>query len=244
MLVATPTYCERDNIEEFLERTRRAVPDADVLVIDDRSPDGTADVVEAVGVRLGRIHVLRRGVKQGLGTAYRAGFEYALERGYDIVCCLDADLSHDPAVLPTLIGRLADDDLDLVIGSRYVPGGTIPSWTWIRRAVSRFGNLYARVALGLPVRDSTSGYRAYRTTALRAAHGTTTRANGYAFQVEMAYRIWRLRRRVAEVPIAFVDRMRGDSKMSFRIAGEALVLVTWWAVVDRGAALARRWRRE
>jgi dolichol-phosphate mannosyltransferase len=243
-LVMTPTYCERDNIEEFLERTRDAVPDADVLVIDDRSPDGTADLVDTVGARLGRIRVLRRETKAGLGAAYRAGFAYGLDQGYDVVCYLDADLSHDPADLPALIARLVDDDVDLVIGSRYVAGGSIPSWTWIRRAVSRFGNLYARWLLGLPVEDSTSGYRAYRASALRAIECGTTRANGYGFQIEMAYRVWKLRGRVAEVPIAFVDRIRGASKMSFRIAGEALALVTGWAAADRGRALARRLRRE
>jgi dolichol-phosphate mannosyltransferase len=243
-LVITPTYCERANIRELLDRTREAVADADVLVVDDASPDGTADLVEKVGVELGGIRVLRRATKDGLGTAYRAGFAVAVTEGYDVACCLDADLSHDPAILPVLIARLLDDDVDLVIGSRYVPGGSVPTWTWIRRGVSRFGNLYARVLLGMPVRDSTSGYRAYRVSALRAVDSASTRANGYAFQIEMAYRVWRLRHRVTEVPIAFVDRVRGESKMSFRIAGEALALVTAWALADRGRRLARALRRE
>ena len=229
----TPTYDEGDNIEEFLRRTRAAVPDADILVVDDQSPDGTADIADRVGAEIGNVHVLRRPGKQGLGTAYRAGFGYALAEGYDAVCYLDADLSHDPGALPTLLARFAADEADLVVGSRYVPGGSIPSWTWLRRAVSRLGNEYARFLLGMPVRDSTSGYRVYRATALAAIDYATTRADGYAFQIEMAYRIWSVGGRVAESPIAFTDRVRGTSKMSFRIAGEALVLVTGWAIRDR-----------
>ena len=235
----TPTYDEGDNIEEFLRRTRAAVPDADILVVDDHSPDGTADIADRVGAEIGNVHVLRRPGKQGLGTAYRAGFGYALAEGYDAVCYLDADLSHDPGALPTLLARFAADEADLVVGSRYVPGGSIPSWTWLRRAVSRLGNEYARFLLGMPVRDSTSGYRVYRATALAAIDYATTRADGYAFQIEMAYRICSLGGRVSETPIAFTDRVRGTSKMSLRIAGEALGLVTWWALRDR----FRRWAR-
>ena len=235
----TPTYDEGANIEEFLRRTRAALPDADVLVIDDGSPDGTADLAERLGAKLGRVQVLRRPTKDGLGTAYRAGFARALDDGYDLVCYLDADLSHDPAALPALVARAEADRADLVIGSRYVPGGSIPSWTWLRRAVSRLGNDYARLLLGMPVADSTSGYRVYRATALREIDASTTRADGYAFQIEMAFRIWRRSRRVSEVPIAFTDRVRGQSKMSFVIAGEALLLVTGWAVRARVLAPVR-----
>jgi glycosyltransferase involved in cell wall biosynthesis len=238
----TPTYDEGENIEDFLRRTRAAVPEADILVVDDASPDGTADIAERVGAEVANVHVLRRSAKEGLGTAYRAGFGFALAQGYDVVCYLDADLSHDPGALPALLARFDADDADLVVGSRYVPGGSIPSWTWLRRAVSRLGNEYARALLGMPVRDSTSGYRVYRASALRAIDYATTRADGYGFQIEMAYRIWSLGGRVSESPIAFTDRVRGTSKMSFTIAGEALALVTWWAVRDRSRRIVGRLR--
>jgi dolichol-phosphate mannosyltransferase len=238
----TPTFDEGDNIAEFLHRTRAALPDADILVVDDGSPDGTADIVEGLAPSIGDVRVLRRRDKQGLGTAYRAGFAVGLAESYDVICCLDADLSHDPAALPSLVARLVHEDADLVIGSRYVPGGSIPSWTWPRRAVSRLGNEYASAVLGLPVRDSTSGYRAYRARAVGSIDVASTRADGYGFQIEMAYRIWVAGGRVLEVPIAFTDRMRGTSKMSFSIAGEALALVTWWALRDRTRRVVRSLR--
>ena len=156
-LVITPTYDEAENIEEWLRRTRATLPDADVLVVDDNSPDGTGGVAERVAAELGRIQVLHRPMKEGLGVAYRAGLGAGLEQGYELLCHLDADLSHDPAVLPVLIARLEDDGADLVIGSRYVPGGSIPNWPWFRRALSRVGNIYAGVVLGTSVRDNTSG---------------------------------------------------------------------------------------
>lgn len=237
----TPTYCEGQNLEEFLVRTRAAVT-ADILVVDDGSPDGTADLAEALDAQVGGVRVLRRTAKEGLGAAYRAGFGWALGEDYDVVCCLDADLSHDPGSLPRLIALVSDEGADLAIGSRYTPGGSVPTWTWSRRAVSKVGNVYARYLLGLPVGDSTSGFRAYRADALRAVDCCDTRANGYAFQIEMAYRVWQLHNRVVEAPITFVDRVRGDSKMSMRIAGEALALVTWWAVRDRARALLGRRR--
>ncbi|MGH9031297.1 MAG: glycosyltransferase, partial [Acidimicrobiia bacterium] len=160
VLVVTPTYIEAENIEEFLRRARAAVPDADVLVVDDNSPDGTADIAERVGAELGRVEVLRRPRKAGLGTAYRAGFTVGIERGYDLLVQIDADLSHDPAALPTLLREL-DQGADLAIGSRYVAGGSIPHWPWFRRALSRYGNRYASFVLGTGIADGTSGYRAY-----------------------------------------------------------------------------------
>jgi dolichol-phosphate mannosyltransferase len=241
-LVITPTYDEAENIEEWLRRTRAALPDADVLVVDDNSPDGTGAVAERVAAELGRIQVLHRPMKEGLGVAYRAGLGAGLEQGYDLPCHLDADLSPDPAVLPVLSARLEDDDADLVIGSRYVPGGSIPNWPWFRRALSRVGNFYAGVVLGTSVRDNTSGYRVYRAEILKDIDYASTRAKGYGFMIETAYRVWLRGGRIIESPIAFTDRVRGYSKMTLRVAAEELLLVTWWGVRDRTARVVARAR--
>lgn len=232
VLVCTPTYVEAANIEEFLRRARRALPDADVLVIDDNSPDGTADVAEEIGRNLGRVEVLRRPSKRGLGNAYRAGFAVGMARGYDVLVQIDADLSHDPAVLPELIGE-TERGADLVIGSRYVPGGSIPHWPWRRRALSRYGNLYTGLMLRSGVRDATSGFRAYQADVLRAIDYGTTRAKGYGFQIEMAYRVARAGGRIVEIPISFTDRVRGYSKMSLAVMVEEMALVSWWGLRDR-----------
>jgi dolichol-phosphate mannosyltransferase len=240
MLVITPTYDEVENIEEFLRRTRAAVPDADVLVVDDNSPDGTAAVAERVGAELGRVQVLHRPQKEGLGVAYRAGLGWGLDQGYEIIAHMDADLSHDPGVLPTLLARLLDDPADLVIGSRYVPGGSIPHWPWFRRMLSRVGNFYAGLVLGTSVRDNTSGYRVYRSAILKDIDYGSTRAKGYGFMIETAYRVWQHGGRVSESPIAFTDRVRGYSKMTLTVAAEELLLVTWWGVRDRARRLRRR----
>jgi dolichol-phosphate mannosyltransferase len=238
-LVVIPTYNERENIDEVLTLVRRC-PEVSVLVVDDRSPDGTADRAEEIGRGLGKVSVLRRPVKSGLGSAYRDGFRCGLADGFDVLVEMDADLSHDPTVLPTLLDALAPDDVGLVIGSRYVPGGSIPDWSLHRRLLSRWGNRYAAALLGFGVRDATSGYRAYRADVLRRIDLDRVRADGYGFQIEMAYQVHRLGARVAEVPIAFVDRTRGRSKMSSRIVVEALLLVTWWGLVR---SLRRVWRR-
>ena len=238
-LVITPTYVEAENIEEFLRRARAAVPDADILVVDDNSPDGTADIAEKVAAELGGIDVLRRPSKKGLGSAYRAGFAIGLEKGYDVLVQIDADLSHDPSVLPRLLGEV-EAGADLAIGSRYVPGGEIPHWPWFRRALSRYGNLYAGIVLGTGVEDATSGYRAYRADTLKAIDYSTTRAKGYGFQMETAYRVHTWGGRIVETPIVFTDRVRGYSKMTWGIFAEELLLVTWWGVRDR---LRRLWRR-
>jgi dolichol-phosphate mannosyltransferase len=231
ILVVSPTYCEAENIEEFLRRTRKAVPTADVLIVDDSSPDETQAIVARVAEELGKIFLLSRTAKEGLGAAYRAGFAWGLERGYDVLVEIDADLSHEPNVLPTLIGSIAGDT-DLVVGSRYVQGGSIPHWPWHRRLISRWGCRYAAFVLRLRVRDTTSGFRAYRAAALRAANYEETRANGYGFQIELVYRIARQGGGVVEVPIVFRDRERGTSKMSLWIATEAMWLVTRWALRD------------
>jgi dolichol-phosphate mannosyltransferase len=240
-LVITPTYVEAENIDEFLRRARAAVPDADILVVDDNSPDGTADIAEKRARQLGRIEVLRRPAKTGLGSAYRAGFAIGLQKGHGALVQIDADLSHDPAVLPSLL-REIETGPDLAIGSRYVPDGEIPHWPWFRRALSRYGNRYASLVLGFGVKDATSGYRAYRADTLKAIDYSTTRAKGYGFQIETAYRVHLWGGRIVEVPIVFTDRVRGHSKMTWSIFAEELLLVTWWGIRDRIRRLRRRRR--
>jgi dolichol-phosphate mannosyltransferase len=231
-LIVTPTYQEAENIAEFLRRARAAVPDADILVVDDNSPDGTADVADAAAAELGRIEVLRRPKKIGLGDAYRAGFSVGVERGYEVLVQIDADLSHDPDALPSLLDAV-EHGADAAIGSRYVPGGAIPHWPWRRRALSKWGNRYTSFVLGLPINDATSGYRAYRTATLQKIEFETTRAKGYGFQMELAYRVKRSGGTIVEVPITFTDRVRGQSKLTLTVAAEELTLVTWWGVRDR-----------
>jgi len=232
VLVVLPTYQESANIEEVLRRAHDAMADISVLVVDDSSPDGTADIAERVGAELGCVEVMRRPAKSGLGSAYRDGFRRGLADGYDVLVEMDSDLSHDPAALPSLIGGISDG-ADLVIGSRYVPGGSIPDWSWHRRALSRWGNRYASLALGIDICDATSGFRAYRSEVMAKVDFHTVKADGYGFQIEMAHRVLNAGGTVVEVPISFVDRTRGTSKMSSRIIVEALVLVTWWGIRDR-----------
>ncbi|HEV7687947.1 MAG TPA: polyprenol monophosphomannose synthase [Acidimicrobiia bacterium] len=240
-LVVLPTYNESATIAEVLRRIRASVTDdVDVLVVDDNSPDGTADLAQALAAELGGIEVLRRPHKTGLGSAYREGFKLGLARGYEALVEMDADLSHDPSVLGALVAEI-DSGADLAIGTRYMPGGKIPDWPWQRRAISRAGNMYARVMLGLAARDATSGYRAYHRRALERINLTAVRADGYGFQIEMAYKVARSGGILAEVPIEFRDRTLGRSKMSSRIVVEALVLVTWWGL--EGRRRARRKRR-
>jgi dolichol-phosphate mannosyltransferase len=231
VLVVMPTYNERDNARLVLPAVRAAVPDADVLVVDDSSPDGTAEVAARLAAELGSIEVLRRPTKEGLGSAYRAGFEYALDHGYDVVVSMDVDLSHDPGVLPELL-RLVDAGADAVIGSRYVPGGATVDWPLHRRALSRWGNRYTSFVLRLQVRDCTSGFRAYRASALKEIDPGSTGAEGYAFLTELVRRLVRADLRVMETPIVFRDRCHGVSKMSGRIVAESMWLVTTWALRD------------
>ena len=231
-LVVLPTYQEAENIAEVLQRVRDAAPSADVLVVDDSSPDGTAALAKSAGHELGGVDVLIRASKSGLGSAYRAGFAEGLARGYDVLVEMDSDLSHDPARLPVLLAAV-EAGADLAIGSRYVPGGAIPHWPLHRRLLSRWGNRYADLLLGLSVRDATSGFRAYRAEALREIDLGAVSADGYGFQIEMAYRVAGNGGTIVEIPIEFVDRQRGTSKMCFRIIAEALSLVTWWGIRDR-----------
>jgi dolichol-phosphate mannosyltransferase len=234
-----PTYDEALNIVEALTRVRAAAPDVDILVVDDNSPDGTADLARAAGEELGRVDVLVRPKKDGLGNAYRHGFRVGIDRGYDRLVQMDADLSHDPAALPSLLAKL-DAGSAAVIGSRYVPGGSIPHWPWHRRALSKWGNRYACVVLGMSVHDATAGYRAYDAKTLEEIDVFSTRAKGYGFQIETAYRVSRAGRPLAEVPISFTDRVRGQSKMSLSVMVEELGLVTWWGIRDRAKRLVRR----
>jgi dolichol-phosphate mannosyltransferase len=227
VLVVLPTYNESENIEHVLRRIRDAVPQATVLVVDDGSPDGTAKIAESLGVELGSIEVLHRREKSGLGSAYRTGFGWGMERGFDACVEMDADLSHEPEALPGLLAPLSEG-CDLVIGSRYVPGGSIPDWTLMRRLLSRGGNLYADRVLGLGVADSTAGFRAYSTELLGQIDLDRIRAEGYGFQIEMTYQAKQAGATIRETPIRFVDRLQGDSKMSTAIVIEALGLVTWW----------------
>jgi dolichol-phosphate mannosyltransferase len=231
-LVVVPTYEEAANIPELLQRLRTAAPDVDVLIVDDNSPDGTAKLAQEINEELGHIEVLVRPEKAGLGTAYRAGFAIGIERGYDVLVQMDADLSHDPSAVPPLVAALTDD-VGMVIGSRYVPGGTIPHWPWYRRFLSRYGNLYTRLALGMKAHDLTSGFRAWKTTTLQRIDYKTTHATGYLFQMEMAYRVAKNGETIVEVPITFLDRVRGTSKMSGTVIFEELSRVTWWGVRDR-----------
>ena len=230
ILVVLPTYNEVANVERVLGRIRKALPDAGVLVVDDGSPDGTADLAEQIGQELGNVDVMRRSGKAGLGSAYRAGFRWGLEHGWDVLVEMDADLSHDPDALPQLVAPLAQG-FDLVIGSRYVPGGSIPHWSWSRRLLSRGGNIYAATMLGLHVNDSTSGFRAFSARILRLLDLEKVRLDGYGFQIEMTRLVLDQGGRVSEVPISFVDRVDGESKMSMHIVLEALVQVTWWGLV-------------
>src|SRR5580700_808739 len=228
-LVVVPTYNESANIERLLHRINECLPAAGILVVDDGSPDGTANLVKAVAVQLPDVYLLSRAGKSGLGSAYRAGFAWGLERGYDAFVEVDADFSHDPAALPSLVAPLAEG-LDLAIGSRYIEGGSIPNWAWHRHLLSRGGNIYASRVLGLGVADATAGYRVYSAAILRRLDLDRIRAEGYGFQIEMTYRAKQHGAAITEVPITFVDRAAGESKMSSRIVLEALALVTWWGM--------------
>jgi dolichol-phosphate mannosyltransferase len=228
-LVVIPTYNESENIVRMLHRIHECLPEAGILVVDDGSPDGTADLVKGVAAELPDVHLLSRASKSGLGSAYRAGFAWGLERGYDACIEIDADFSHDPAALPTLVAPL-NEGFDVVIGSRYVKGGSIPNWAWHRHMLSRGGNLYASAVLGLGVSDSTAGYRCYSAGILRKLDLDRIRAEGYGFQIEMTYRARQYGGAITEVPIKFVDREVGESKMSSFIVVEALGLVTFWGL--------------
>jgi dolichol-phosphate mannosyltransferase len=224
-LIIVPTFNERDNVERAAARFLEPLPEAELLFVDDDSPDGTGELADRIAAAEPRIHVLHRRGPRGLGAAYVEGFRWALARHHDYLFEMDADFSHDPRYLPGML-RLARDGADLVVGSRYVPGGSTENWGLARRAISRFGSLYARTVLGVPVRDLTAGFVCYRRRTLERLDLTAIRSSGYAFQIEMKYRAIRAGLNVVETPIRFVDRRVGQSKMSWAIAAEAMT-VCW-----------------
>ena len=241
MLVAVvlPTYNESENIAGLLTQLRTVLPDGRLYVVDDNSPDGTGEIAERCAVELGGIEVLHRPGKQGLGSAYRQGFAHVISQGVDVVVSMDVDFSHDPLVIPAMLAAI-EAGSDAVIGSRYVNGGGTKNWPIHRRLLSRWGNLYTGWILGVTVRDCTSGFRAYRGSALAAIAPQTTRAEGYAFLTELVLRLHRRGSRIVEVPITFVDRRYGTSKMSSRIIAESMLLVTRWGISGRLAAMRER----
>ncbi len=238
-LVVIPTYNEIDNIVPILDRLRDANPSVDILVVDDGSPDGTADRVRWVANRMSGLYLLERTSKDGLGAAYRAGFGWGLEQDYEVLVEMDADGSHRPEDLPKLLSAIAEG-ADLAIGSRYVHGGEIPNWKLSRKALSRGGNEYASRMLHLGVHDATAGFRAYRNTLLRRIDFAGLQATGYGFQIEGAWKSVRAGAKVVEVPICFEDRAYGESKMSQAIVIEALRLVTKWGVSERALVTRAR----
>jgi len=224
ILIVTPTYEERDNLEPFLQGVHDALPQAEVLIVDDASPDGTGALADEIAARDPRVHVMHRPGKLGIGSAYLDAFRRAVKDRYDIVFEMDTDLSHDPKYLPAFL-RAIDSGADVVIGSRNIPGGGVEGWGVGRHVLSKGGSLYSRLVLGLRVRDLTSGYKAFRREVLEAIDLDQVRSEGYSFQIELTYRALRRGFKVAEVPIVFVDRRAGQSKMSRRIFAEAVAMV-------------------
>jgi dolichol-phosphate mannosyltransferase len=223
-LIVTPTYNERDNIERFVEGVRAALPDAHILIVDDNSPDGTGSIVDGIATRDPSVKVMHRAGKQGLGTAYTQAFQRGIGEGYERFFEMDADLSHDVRYLPDFV-RALDDGADVVIGSRNIRGGGVEGWGLGRHVISKGGSLYSRTILGLPVKDLTSGYKAFSRRALEAIDLASINSNGYSFQIEMTFRAILRGMRVKEVPIIFVDRRAGHSKMSRKIFLEAVGVV-------------------
>lgn len=235
----TPTYNEADNIGAWVRRVREALPEAHLMIIDDDSPDGTAEVARTACAEAGNAEVIVRTNARGLGSAYRYAFGLAATNDVDVVLHLDADLSHDPSALPAMVAAI-EGGADMVIGSRYVPGGATENWPLHRRLLSRWGNRYTAAVLGLRLRDMTSGFRGYRHSALAVIDAPSTSAEGYAFLTELALRATDGGLRIVEVPILFADRTAGTSKMSLRIISESMLLVTRWGIQRRCKALRRR----
>jgi len=247
VLVIVPTYDEAENIVPITAGLHAVLPDAHLLVVDDGSPDGTGDIVAAMAAADERVHLLRREGKGGLGTAYVAGFRWGLERGYDLLVEMDADGSHPaerlPAMIDAVVGADRADDVMLAIGSRWTAGGSVVDWPWHREVLSRGGNAYARVMLGLDVRDVTAGFRVYRSDAIARMDLGTIDSKGYCFQIDMTLRVHDLGGAVVEVPITFRDREHGVSKMSRGIVAEAMLRVTQWGLARRARQLVTGGRR-
>ncbi len=240
--VLIPTYNERATLPEAVRGVRAVVPEADVVVLDDNSPDGTGDVADALAADDPQVRVIHRAGKEGLGAAYLAGFHWALDEGYDALVEMDADGSHRPEHLPSLLAAAAD--ADAVIGSRWVPGGKVVNWPLHRKALSVGGNLYVKVLLGMPVNDATAGFRVYRAEALRTMGLEDVASQGYCFQTDLTWRAVRSGLTVVEVPITFVEREVGDSKMSRQIMTESLGRITGWGVRHRAQQVRALFRRE
>jgi dolichol-phosphate mannosyltransferase len=238
IVVIIPTYNERENVESITGRVRTSVPEADVLVVDDNSPDGTGEIADGLAEKDEQIKVLHRTGKEGLGAAYLAGFGWALERGYDVMVEMDADGSHQPEELPRLLTALAE--ADLVLGARWVSGGKVLNWPKSREVLSRGGNTYARLMLGIPLHDATGGYRAFRAATLQKIGLEDVDSRGYCFQVDLALRALQAGLKVVEVPITFVERVHGTSKMSRSIVVEAMWRVTVWGTQGRLRRLRAR----
>jgi dolichol-phosphate mannosyltransferase len=236
--VIVPTYNERENLESAVGRVRAAVPAADLLIVDDNSPDGTGEIADKLAAADPHIHVMHRAGKAGLGAAYIAGFRWALEQGYGAVVEMDADGSHQPEDLPRLLDALGS--ADLVVGSRWVPGGKIVNWPRSRELISRGGNIYVRLMLGISVRDATAGFRAYRAGTLQKIDLDQVVSQGYCFQIDLTLRTIREGLKITEIPITFIERARGTSKMSNAIVREALLRVTRWGISGRLASLRGR----
>lgn len=232
VIIVMPTYNERQNLEIMASRIRESTPDVDLLVVDDNSPDGTGDLADKLAEADSRVHVLHRTEKAGLGRAYIAGFGWALERGYDVICEMDADGSHRPEDLPRLLAAL-DDGTDAVIGSRYVPGGTVVNWPKSREILSRGANFYNQLMLGIAIRDATGGFRAYKAEALKKTDLDSIESLGYCFQIDMTLRVLQAGLTLVEVPITFIERERGSSKMSKSVIGEAFLRVARWGIAAR-----------
>jgi dolichol-phosphate mannosyltransferase len=231
IVIVVPTYDEADNITPLVDRLRSAVPAADILIVDDGSPDGTGAIADDLADRDSQVRVVHRTAKEGLGAAYLHGFRVALEQGYDVIGEMDADGSHQPEQLPRLLAAL--EHADLVLGSRWVPGGSVVNWPWTRQALSRGGNLYTRVLLGIPVKDATGGFRLFRRTTLEKIDLAGVESVGYCFQADLAWRAVEAGLRVVEVPIEFVERVRGESKMTPDVAAESLRRITAWGLRER-----------
>ncbi len=238
VLVVIPTYNEATTLPVAISQLRTYVPDAHILVVDDGSPDGTGKIADELAAQDPSVHVLHRSRKQGLGAAYLAGFRWASGRGYDVLVEMDADGSHHSKYLPIMLDALSE--ADVVIGSRWVDGGAVDNWPKSRLMLSKGGNTYARIMLGVPVRDSTAGYRAYRRTSLEQIDLQAVQSQGYCFQIDLTRRAAKAGLRIVEVPITFVEREVGESKMSRAIGAEALWRVTLWGARDRIGQLTRR----
>lgn len=222
-IVVTPTYNEKDNIERLINAVLASVEGIHILVVDDNSPDGTSKIVENLMINNDRIHLMKRPGKMGLGTAYCDGFKYCLDNGFDAIFEMDADFSHDPKELPNFLKEL--ENYDLVLGSRYIKGVNVVNWPLSRLLLSYGANLYTQIITGLPVKDATGGFKCFRADILKKIDLNKIHSNGYGFQIEMTYRLWKKGAKIKEIPIIFIDRMNGVSKMNKKIIYEAIFLV-------------------